>query len=290
MSATVRNLTKDDLDEVTKVSQSVWEDDYAPTDFIGWLENEYWHPIGAFHNGELASFATLHIEPEANYAWVKALRTHAKYHHQGYGTLVVQRTLDLAKEKKIREVRYATSSRNESSIGLAKKVGFELRDEVGYFRLEAPYPPRPKPSPAFIPLKVDARRVTEVLDRHPDLVGTSTFPISWEFENKDLEGLERIQKKGEFFLIIDETGEVLTLYYRRIFERKGERMTTYSIFTRERSTFVDTISRLIEESETEGTTRMVFFLGPNAKEWSSMLMLVPDEYSDRRFVLLSKML
>ncbi|MBN2230777.1 MAG: GNAT family N-acetyltransferase, partial [Candidatus Thorarchaeota archaeon] len=236
----------------------------------------------------LVSFAALHTEPEANYAWVKALRTHSKHHHHGFGSIVVQKTLDMAKEMEIEEVRYATSSRNESSIGLARKLGFAIRDEVGYFRLEAPYPPRPKSSPAFVPLRVDARRVSELIMRYPDLIETSTFPISWEFENKDLDGLNRIQKKGDFFLIVDDTGEPLTLYFKRLYQRNGESMSTYSVFTRERSTFVDTMSRLIEDAEREESRRVTFFLGSVAKEWSSTLMLIPDEYNDRRFILLSK--
>ncbi len=288
MSLTVRHLTSEDLDEVTKVSHSVWEDDYAPNDFLSWLENPNWTPVGVFVNGELAAFAALHIEPEGNYGWVKALRTHTKFQHHGYGTDVVQKTIELAKEKKLRELRYATSSRNIASMGLAKKLGFELKDEVGYFRLEAPYPPRPKASPAFIPLRVDARRVADMLERYPDMVETSTIPISWEFEDKDLQGLERMQRKGDFYLIIDESGEALSLYYKRIFERDGELMATYSVFTRERSTFVDTMSRILEELERDAIGRLVFFLGPTAKEWSTTLMLIPEEYSDRRFILFSK--
>ncbi len=290
MTLVIRKLEPEDVDAVRAVSQSVWEHDYAPESFQRWLDDPNWHPIGVFKDGLLVSFAALQQVPETDYAWVKALRTHSNYHRQGFGVMAVEKTLDIARELGIREVRYATSSRNEASHELAKKLGFILADEVGYFRLEAPFPPRPKSSPAFVPLKVDAKRQFEAIQTYDDLVTTSSIPVAWDFENKDLKGLERIHERNESYQIIGDSGEVLTLYFRRTLERDGDLIVTHSVFSRDRSTFVDTMSRLIEEAEDMNAQRAVFFLGPNATEWSSMLMLVPAEYRDRRFILLKRIL
>jgi GNAT superfamily N-acetyltransferase len=286
MAITIRNLIRDDLPEITRVSSSNWDDDYVPRDFTGWLGDSNWHPIGVFDNGRLVSFAALQEVPGTAYGWVRALRTDRDHHRQGYGLKAVERTIEIAKAHEVSELRYATSSRNEASLALARKLGFSLIDEVGYFRLEKPYPPRPKASPSFIPLKVDAERAFDTLQRFPDIVSTITLPLAWEFEDKNLESLKRVEQDGDFYLIVDESGESLTLYYKSLHERRGAKVATFSIFSRDRSTFVDTISRLVDECEHEDIEQIVFFLGPNATEWSSTLMLVPEEFQERRFVLL----
>lgn len=287
MPITVRNLNAEDLEELTRVSSSNWDDDYVPRDFTGWLDDSNWHPIGVFDNGSLISFAALQEVPDTGYGWVRALRTDSDHHRQGYGLKAVERTIEIARAQELSELRYATSSRNEASLALAKKLGFGLVDEVGYFRLEKPYPPRPKASPSFIPLKVDAERVFDALQRFPDLVSTATLPIAYEFEDKSLEGLRRVEQESDFYLIVDESGESLTMYYKMVYERQGAQVAAFSVFSRDRSTFVDTVSRLVDECEREGIERITFFLGPNATEWSSTLMLVPEDFEERRFVLLA---
>jgi GNAT superfamily N-acetyltransferase len=287
MPITIRNLIREDLPEITRVSTSNWDDDYVPRDFAGWLGDSNWHPIGVFDNGRLVSFAALQEIPDTSYGWVRALRTDKDYHRRGYGVKAVERIIEIAKEQGVSELRYATSSRNEASLALARKLGFSLVDKVGYFRLQKPYPPRPKASPSFIPLKADAARVFDTIQRFPDLVSTVTIPVAWEFEDKSLEGLKRAEQDGDFYLIIGESGDSLTMYYKTVYERQSAKVAAFTVFSRDRSTFVDTISRLVDESEGEGVERVTFFLGPNATEWSSTLMLVPEDSEERRFVLLA---
>ncbi|MCK5238175.1 MAG: GNAT family N-acetyltransferase [Candidatus Thorarchaeota archaeon] len=287
MAITVRNLVIDDSEELERVSKSVWEDDYAPLSFGTWLEDPLWHPVGVFLEKNLVSFAALKMVHGTTYGWINALRTDAAHHKHGYGLMAVQKLIDIAREKGLSEVRYVTSSRNEASVKLAEKLGFHLTEKITSFKLSRPYPPRPKPSPSIVPLKADAHRVFETIQQYPDLMPTETIPVPFEFEDKNLEGFERIGKKVEFYLIIDDHGDALGLYYIRDFERKDARRRRVTIFSRDRSTFVDTIARVIEDTEKTEIDSLGFFLGPNASEWASAMMIIPEEMRNRHLVLLT---
>ena len=287
MTINVRELRIEDLESVTKVSQSVWEEDYVPLSFASWLEDQAWHPVGVFLDERLVSFAALQEVPSTSFGWVNALRTNEDDHRHGYGLMAVQKLVDIARVRGLSEVRYVTSSRNEASQKLAEKLGFVLGDKVKSFRLTRPYPPRPKPSPAIVPLRADAKRVFEAVQQFPDLMSTKTVPVPFEFEEKSLEGFERIGKKVEFNLIIGEDGEALGLYYIRDFERKESLRRRVTVFSRERSTFVDMMARIIEDTEKTEIDNLGFFLGPNASEWVSGMMIIPEDMEDRHLILLT---
>ncbi|MDF1539787.1 MAG: GNAT family N-acetyltransferase, partial [Candidatus Thorarchaeota archaeon] len=98
MSVTVRDLVLNDLDALTAVSKSVWEEDYAPVEFESWLDDPLWHPVGVFLDETLVSFGALQQIEGTPFGWVKALRTDANHHRKGYGLMVVQRMVDIARE------------------------------------------------------------------------------------------------------------------------------------------------------------------------------------------------
>jgi RimJ/RimL family protein N-acetyltransferase len=287
MSVTIRELTSDDLDALTQVSQSVWEEDYAPLNFASWLEDPLWHPAGVFVDGKLVSFGALQEIEGTPFGWIKALRTHADDQRHGYGLMTVQKLVDIAKEKGLSEVRYVTSSRNEASQKLAEKLGFVLEDKVTSFRLKSPFPPRPKPSPSIVPLRVDAARVFESIQQFPDLMKTKKVPVPFEFEEKTLEGFERISKKVDMYMIISDEGETLGIYYIRDFERNDSKRRRATVCFRERSTFVDTMSRIIEETEEIGIENLGFFLGPDSVEWAESMGIIPEDMKDRYLVMLT---
>ncbi|MDF1540885.1 MAG: hypothetical protein P1Q69_18455, partial [Candidatus Thorarchaeota archaeon] len=194
---------------------------------------------------------------------------------------------DIAREIGLSEVRYVTSSRNEASEKLAEKLGFVLGDKVTSFRLERPYPPRPKPSPSIVPLPIDAQRAFEAVQQFPDLMNTQKVPIPFEFEEKTLEGFERIGKKVNLNLIVSDEGEPLGLYSIRDFMRNEAKRRRATVFSRERSTFVDMIARIIEETENSDIDNLGFFMGPNASEWASGLAIIPEDMENRYLILLT---
>ncbi len=287
MAITVRTLVIGDAEELERVSHSVWEDDYAPLRFKDWLVDPLWCPVGVFLDNKLMAFAALHIVDGTTCGWVNALRTDAEHHRKGFGLMAVAKLVEIAREKGLSELRYVTSSRNEASLKLAEKLGFRVLDKMTSFRLIRPFPPRPKPSPSIVPLKVDAQRVFESVQMYPDLMQSNLVPVPFEFEDKTLQGFQRIGTKVTYYLIIDDMGHPLGLYYIRDFQENVEMRRRVVVFSRHRSIFVDTIARIIEETEATDINNLGFFLGPNATEWATTMILIPEDMRDRYLIALS---
>ncbi len=281
MTITTRILDERDHEKIIEISESVWEDDYVPDNFKNWVKDPLWTPIGCFDNGTLVSFAAL--EEKSEYAEVKALRTHSEHQKKGYGVRVVDEIVSLAKDKGIRDLRYCTSSRNSGSMKLAERAGFMLTEEVGYVRLYSPFPPHPKPSSSLIPVEVDAERAFDAIQSAPELVENKFIPVAWEFEDKTLEGLKRLEKETTFNLTIGLDGKPLGFFFKKYRERKGIKTIVHSVFTNERSVFVDIISRLLEEVDSD-VDRCVFFLGNSGGEWMEDMAILPDDWERRKFL------
>ena len=130
----------------------------------------------------------------------------------------------------------------------------------------------------------------ELLEINPDLAPSDTFPLAWHFDYKTLDGLTRLVSRAINKVIIDETGIPQALYCVTERERKEEKTSAYTVFATDRSVFVDIMSRMIDESQTAGVDRAVFFLGPNTTEWAQDLGYVSEEFTGRRFLLYEKKL
>ncbi len=289
MNLHMRALVEEDLEQVKHVSLSVWEDDYVPDNFITWVSDQYWIPLGIFEKSSLLGFISLQLIPNANHAWIKALRIHANHQNEGLGTRLTEFLIKKAQEHGVKRLWYATSSRNTASQRIAEKNGFTLINKVGYFRLDRPFPPHQTPSPNIELLDTNIDRIIEYLTVYPDLMPTDTVPTGWHFETKDQDGLKRIEQKTKFKIVLID-GIPVALRYAFFRERRDVKSVICSIYATDRSVFVDLVARSLEEYENSEVDRIVFFLGPNATEWSQTLGVIPEEYMDRKFILYEKML
>ncbi len=290
MTTVLRDLVSSDFEQVLAVSQSVWDDDYAPLSFHNWIDDSNWYVYGVFENGVLLGFIALQLIPETNHAWVKALRIRNDRQGTGLGTQLTKHTITKAKEFDVKKLWYATSSRNKASIKIAEKIGFHLVNNVGYFRLEKPLPAHQTPSPNFQPHDIDAEGIHEILSVYPELITTETIPIAWNFETKDLLGLKRLEEKATFKVVRNEQGLPKALRISYLRERNDSKAAINTFYVLDRSIFVDLIARTIAEHDESDIDTLVFFLGPNGTEWSKTLGIVPEEYFDRRFLLYEKTL
>jgi len=287
MSEQFRDLQPSDESSVIELCKDIWEgNDYVPDRFSSWIKEPNSSPIGLFVDGELLALGNLEAAPDASFAWIKGLRVNTSRQHEGHGTKLVEHMIKLAKKRGIKKIRYATGSRNEHSVHLAKKLGFVLANSIGYFRLSNPYPQHPAPSPITVPLVANSERLHEVLSSTPGLVESGTLPLLWGFEDKELEGLQRLENRTEFKLIVGDEGNAQGLFYTASVERNGSKTGTYSVFATDRSVFIDIMARILDELENASVDRAVFFLGPRATDWAPSLLIVPDDYLDRRYLLL----
>ncbi|MFW9789250.1 MAG: GNAT family N-acetyltransferase [Candidatus Thorarchaeota archaeon] len=276
----------DDLEQVKTLCATVWDgNDYVPAIFPKWVENPLARTMGLFEADELVAVANIEKISETDIAWVQGLRVKESHRERGYATRITHRLIEIAKDFGVRHLWYATSSRNQSSMRVAEKCGFRQADKTGYFRLYKPYPPHPRPSLNIVPLKANPERLYELLIANPALVESSTFPLAWHFDFKTKDGLARLMENALVKVVVDKTGVAQGIYCYTERERNEEKTAAFTVFSTDRSVFVDIMSRMIEQADSSGADRAVFFLGPRVSEWSLDLGYVADEFIDRRFLL-----
>ena len=286
MSTSIRELTIDDVDQVNVVCETVWSgNDYVPRIFPKWVESPLAQTIGLFEDGELVAFGNIEKIDDTDIAWVQGLRVKDGHREKGHATTIANSLVDIAKSLEIEHLWYATSSRNESSMRVAEKCGFHEAAKTGYFRVYKPYPPHPRPSMSIVPLDVTPQRLHELLTVNPDLVQSELFPLAWHFDFKTEKGLTRLLQNAKVKVIVDDVGVVAAVYALVLRERNEETTAAYTVFSIDRSVFVDIMSRMIDQAETLGADRAVFFLGPRVTEWALDLGYVMEEFVGRRFLL-----
>ncbi len=287
MSEHLREMVIEDHDQVKVLCETIWDgNDYVPEEFPKWISDSTNTAVGIFIGEELIALGDLEKVEKAAIGWVKGLRVKEEYRQKGYGVKVTEALAVAAKEQGIRILWYATSSRNEASQLVAERTGFTLADTTGYFRLYRPYPEHSSPSPTLVPLKIDVSRLHDILQANPELVESTTFPLAWQFDFKSIEGLSRLLHDSEIKVIIDEEGIAQGIYCMARRDRKDEIWTAaYTVFATNRTIFVEIIARSIDEADSLGAERAVYFLGPRATEWALTLGYVDEEFIGRRFLL-----
>ncbi|NWF97041.1 MAG: GNAT family N-acetyltransferase [Candidatus Thorarchaeota archaeon] len=289
MQSLVRKLVLDDKPEVEALCATIWEgNDYVPSVFSNWVSGENTHMMGVFSDSQLVAICNLEIIRGTTVGWVEGLRVREGHRNQGHASRIVSEIVELARQKGLKTLRYATGSLNLESQAVARKTGFHLATSVGYLRIERPFPPHPRPSPSVVPLEVEPSRLLQFLEVSPDLIDVERVPISWSFESKDLQGLQRVSAKTKFRVVVEDTGIASGLYYSQKVHDNGEDRMTFHVFATDRAVFVDIMSRMIEEADASNADSAVFFLGPRVKEWSKSLGYADPEFDDRAFLLFER--
>lgn len=286
MSQILRPLNIEDQSQVNLLCEGVWSgNDYVPEKFSEWIDDPNVSVFGVFEDEELLAICALELVKDTTIAWAEGLRVKEGQRKKGLAKKLVEHITKIANEQSVRTLWYATSSRNEASMAVAARVGFKLLDNVGYFRLYKPFPDHPKPSLSYIPLEVGPERLHEILLNNPELVGSTTIPCAWKFDFRSKRGLERLSQKTQFKVVIDGNGEAVALYFRVDRKRKDELTAAFTLFAKDRSIFIDVLSRILDEAASSDVDRAVFFLGPRATDWALASGHVTEEFVGRRFLL-----
>jgi GNAT superfamily N-acetyltransferase len=290
MSEQLRDLALSDHQAVIELCMGIWGGkDYIPHRFPQWFDDKLNHPFGIFHGDTLQAIANLELKPDSKTAWIKGLRVREAQRRKGYASSLINHMIQGAKEIGLETLRYATSSRNIASMKVAENLGFQLKNDVCYFRLEPPFPPHPRPSPSINPLQVDPERLHEIIE-NSDIIPSDTFAIRWEFHKKDVISLRAILERETAQAVFGDTGNVESLSFFSSFDRDGQKTTVFSIFSTNRTVFVDVFSRALDYLEATQTERAAFFLGPRVEQWVEYTTDIPQEFVGRRFLLYEKKL
>ncbi|MFW9890479.1 MAG: GNAT family N-acetyltransferase [Candidatus Thorarchaeota archaeon] len=286
----LRDLKLTDHRAVNDLCMGIWGGrDYVPDAFPTWIENDLHHPIGIFSGDVLQAIGNLEIKSGKQVGWVKGLRVREAARRKGLASKLVNQMIMRAKQIGLETLRYATSSRNIASMKVAENLGFALMNDVRYFRLEPPFPPHPSTSPSIMPLQIGHKRLHEILET-TDLIQSETFPIRWEFHNKDINSLEAILDQEIVQVIFGGTRTADSLVFFYTFERDGQKTTAFTMYSTNRSLFVDAFSRALDYLDATKTERAVFFLGPRVEQWIEYTIRIPQDFSGRRFLLYEKKL
>lgn len=135
---TYRIATKDDLeftDEIEKQALPIispyYKDNYQifseeiPGDLIIVFDGDY--PVG---------MGRYSFHPDGS-MWLETVRVRPDYQRMGIGTGIYEKYLEVAKEQNIDLVRLYTEGFNDKSMGLTKKMGFQIIQKYDYYSLAA---------------------------------------------------------------------------------------------------------------------------------------------------------
>jgi RimJ/RimL family protein N-acetyltransferase len=290
MPEELRDLVLSDYPAVNELCMRIWGGkDYIPHRFPKWFSDDLNHPFGIFHGDTLQAIGNLEIKSHNKTGWVKGLRVGEMQRRKGYASRLVNHMLQRARKIGLDTLQYATSSRNIASMKVAENLGFTLVNDVRYFRLEPPFPPHPRPSPSINPLQVDSERLHGILETS-DIIPSDAFAIRWEFHKKDIMNIKAILEREEAQVVFGDAGNAESLTFFSSFDRDGQKTTIFSMFSNNRTVFVDIFSRALDYLEASKTERAAFFLGPRVEQWVEYIIEIPQEFAGRRFLLYEKML
>ncbi|MBC7320220.1 GNAT family N-acetyltransferase [bacterium] len=125
----LEKVTSEDKEEVLSFTSKTWEwGDYIPEVFDEWLDPKNGDFIKVVLDNKIVGIS--HIGYLSDWeAWLEGLRVHPDYRGMGIGTFILDATLEILKEKKIKVARNAIISTNIASQNLVKKRNFELVGE-----------------------------------------------------------------------------------------------------------------------------------------------------------------
>ncbi|MFX1262469.1 MAG: GNAT family N-acetyltransferase [Promethearchaeota archaeon] len=292
--AKIRDLVQSDMEGVIAICSTTWGgNDYIPEVLPYWIDNPEYIVRGLFEGDELLSICTLQIVQSFGTGYISGLRTKETRRREGHGKRLTKNLFDTAREIGVKRLLYLTMNSNAPSMKLAEQLGFSIRDQYGSFHLYTPFPSHPTPSPAFIPIKASLERVAEVLRTFPSLVPNHYIPFDFQFYQKSLSDLKHLTATTDIHLVTDENGNPGGLYYSApLRDDRGERATSYIVYTTNQSIFVDMMARIVDEISERGATRVTFLMGPNATNWVTGLGYTdsgmgawPGDFSERRLFL-----
>jgi L-amino acid N-acyltransferase YncA len=124
----VRKMRLSDRDRMIQIVKGIWEGhDYLPLVFDTWVNDKKGMFIAAIDkNDELVGFEKLTMLSESD-AWIEGLRKDMSSGVKGVGSFLTKYILrELAKDSRIKTVRFATYFQNNESIRLFSKLGFRV--------------------------------------------------------------------------------------------------------------------------------------------------------------------
>ena len=123
MHAQISNMTISDLDSISNILYSDFDDFWSYSIFKQELENENSHYLVAKINEEIVGFAGIWISIDE--AHITNIVTKKSYRKNGIGNLLLNSLINLCNNLKMNSITLEVNESNEPAISLYKKFGFK---------------------------------------------------------------------------------------------------------------------------------------------------------------------
>ena len=125
MNIHLRELQRNDYPEVIEIVRDIWDgDDYVPSVFMNWIQEEGSCCRGLFISEKLVGFSRLK-RLSNTVGWLQGLRVDPSEQGKGYGRMIAERMVDFCFSIGLKDLYFSTYFDNKSSIHIHEKIGFE---------------------------------------------------------------------------------------------------------------------------------------------------------------------
>jgi len=136
----VREATEDDLEDLAIISRTTWDgEDYLERVSRGWINQKDFF-VGEIEGRVIACGKISTLPGEV--AWLEGLRVHNDFKGKGYGRILSDKILQIAREKveagDFQSIEFSTYIKNDESIGMAEKQGFRATELFHVLSIENP--------------------------------------------------------------------------------------------------------------------------------------------------------
>jgi len=122
------NLHDTNVTPITSEGLKIWEDILRTPDYYI-LIGEYMGRVVSSVTMIIIKNLTLNMRP---YALIENIVTAKEHRNQGYAGCLMEKAVEIAREKKCYKIMLLSGTQDESTVTLYKKAGFSDRGKTGY--------------------------------------------------------------------------------------------------------------------------------------------------------------
>ncbi|MCX8001964.1 MAG: GNAT family N-acetyltransferase [Anoxybacillus mongoliensis] len=217
----IKRLSECTLEEAVRAWNAGFEGYYFPIQLT--IESFLYRLVGEGLSPSLSIIAFYHDEPigivlngvrewkGTSMAWNGGTGVAPAFRKTGIGKALMEATLDVYQEAGIGLATLEAISENERAIGLYKKFGYEIVDELEYLQFQKAMPRLLEDEPFQVEITIPQQisHLSFYKGRHP-------WQTQWQSA-----------RDGEAIVVKDERGcDIGYAYYRRIFDATGKHEKT----------------------------------------------------------------
>ncbi len=132
----IRFARKEDKEAILNICSQIWEgDDYIPNVIDEWLKNENSKFFILEYNGVITHFERLRIQSQTD-GWAEGLRADPQYSGKGLASKLMSYIVEYAKKIGLKTLRASIYYKNDASLALTQKMGYDLIKKYIFARKE----------------------------------------------------------------------------------------------------------------------------------------------------------